>query len=189
MSIKTILTAATILAGSSSLVFADPPRDEHHEHHERHEEHEHHERHGGITFGYGIGQPGFGVYVGPGYNAPTYYQYGPPPYYNYNPPTLQYSGPYGAPYANPYQQSPFVNGQMYIDLDGAMARGIRLISNAGQTYVRSVEIHYTDGDVQRVQVNRVLDPNNPELDLAIGREPIASVVINGAGAGVATNLF
>lgn len=172
MSIKAILTVASLLVGSSSLVLADPQPS--------------------VTFGVGVGPRDPAPYTYP-YSAPYPAPSAPYAYPYRNPPAYQYSPapyPYQYQYLNPPPgygaPSGFINGREWIGLDGATGR-ISLFTY-GQTYVRAVDIYYLDGSVRRLRIHRALGPGNPRFDILIGRRPIRGISIRGGGAGLSASV-
>lgn len=165
MSIKAILTVASLLVGSSSLVLADPQPS--------------------VTFGVGVGPRYPAPYTYP-YSAPYAYPYSNPPVYQYSPAPYQYQYQYLNPPAGYGAPSGFINGREWINLDGAVGR-ISLYTY-GQTFVRSVDIYYLDGSVRRLRIYRGLGPGNPSFDILIGRRPIRGISIRGGGAGLSASV-
>ena len=96
-------------------------------------------------------------------------------------PTYYVSPTYVAP---SYVTSPFMNGQLYLGLGGAVGNSIELYATGGATYVQQVAIQYTDGRSELVSVGQTLDANNPAIELGTEACGVSGVVVYGSGSGV-----
>lgn len=162
MSIKKLLVAAAVIAGSSSAALAHPYRQQTYRHDSyRHEPY----RRPWMARRYFV-QPRVDVYR-------------PYRYYAYVPQT--YVAPTYVPQA--YAPAAFINGQSYVPLAGG-GRVIELQMTNGPAFVDRVALHYADGRTQIVHVDAHLDATNPVFDLPVDGYGIIGVTLFGEGAGV-----
>jgi hypothetical protein len=116
------------------------------------------------------GNPGnrWSVNAGVGYYAPTYY------------PSAQYVAP--APLYAPVAEYP--TSRQYIPLGGLTGNGIELAMVSESTVVTQIEIHYQDGRSVMVPIEQSIDYYRPTLDIQTESCPIAGVTVFATGGSI-----